>query len=301
MSLTSVRGLRVGHGEVPGGKSGCTVVLGPFRGAVEVLGLATGTRELDVLSGTHLVGQANALVFSGGSAFGLSTADGVMAWLAEQGEGFETGVAPVPIVPAAVLFDLAHDVPRPGPAEGRRACEIASSDPVQEGRVGAGAGATVGKLFGAEHASPGGVGTSSVRWRGGTVGALAVVNALGDVVGPHGQVLAGARIENGPLKPEPGTHTTLALVATDLPLSRVDLGRLCRMAATAFPRAISPVCTPFDGDVVFALSTGGPGQTMDPSELLSLGVIARDLTEEAIRRGVTWPGHLSQARERFAL
>ena len=300
MTLTAVPGVRVGHAEVPGGKSGCTVILGPFRGAVELRGMATGTRELAVLSPYHLVSQVNALLFTGGSAFGLAAADGVVEWLAEMGEGFDTGVTPVPLVPAAVIFDLNPHVPRPGPGEGRRASEAASAAPVREGRVGAGSGATVGKLLGPETASAGGIGSTSREWRDGTMGVLAVVNALGDVVGEDGAVLAGVRssagtfrssdsivLEGGASHPGmPGTNTTLAVVATDLPLSRVELGRLAKMASSAFPRAISPVNTPFDGDLVFALSTGGAETFFSPEELLALGVVARELTEEAIRRAV---------------
>ena len=304
MTLTSVPGVRVGHAEVPGGKSGCTVILGPFRGAVEVRGMATGTRELGVLSPYHLASRVNAVLLTGGSAFGLAAADGVVGWLAERGEGFDTGVAPVPLVPAAVIFDLDPGVARPGPEEGRRASEAASTDPVPEGQVGAGAGATVGKLLGAAKASAGGIGSASRPWRDGTIGVLAVVNALGDVVAKDGTVLAGARgpsgtfissdsivLEGGAARPGlPGMNTTLAAVATDLPLSRVELGRLAMMASSAFPRAISPVNTPFDGDLVFALSTGDLEEPLPPSELLALGLAARELTEEAIRRAVDGHG-----------
>ncbi len=230
----------------------------------------------------------------------MAAADGVVDWLAEVGEGFDTGVMPVPLVPAAVIFDLNPDVPRPGPGEGRRASEAASTVPVPEGQVGAGSGATVGKLLGPVTASAGGIGSTSREWRGGTVGVLTVVNALGDVVGEDGAVLAGVKgpsdtfqssdsivLEGGASHPGmPGTNTTLAVVATDLPLSRVELGRLAKMASSAFPRAISPVNTPFDGDLVFALSTGGSETFFSPEELLALGVVARELTEEAIRRAV---------------
>ena len=300
MTLTAVPGIRVGHAEVPGSRSGCTVILGPFKGAVEVRGMATGTRELSVLSPYHLVSRVNALLLTGGSAFGLAAAEGVVEWLAERGEGFDTGVVPVPIVPAAVIFDLVPDVARPGPAEGRRAAEGATNSPVREGQVGAGAGATVGKLLGPGTASAGGIGSTSRRWGAGTVGVLAVVNALGDVVGKDGSVIAGI---NGPsdgfrdsdsvvLKRKtpysgmPGTHTTLAVVATDLPLSRVELGQLAKMASSAFPRAISPVNTPFDGDLLFSLSTGTSGPPLPPEDLLALGIVARELTETAIRRAV---------------
>ena len=318
MTLTSVPGFRVGHAQVSGGGSGCTVVLGPFRGAVEARGLATGTRELDVLSPEHLVGKVDALLLAGGSAFGLAAAEGVMKWLADRGEGFDTGVAPVPIVAGAVIFDLGPGVSWPGPMEGYRACQDASSGAVKEGRCGAGAGATVGKVLGPRGAGHGGVGSAARRWGDHWIGALAVVNALGDVVGPDGEILAGARSPMGDflntdsflLKgtgpdrfsdaakkeesgssdgPVPGTNTTLAVVGTDLPLTRVDLGRLARMASGAFPRSISPVNTPFDGDVLFALSTGEGPVGLSPGQFLSLGVVARTVTEEAIRRAVSSP------------
>jgi L-aminopeptidase/D-esterase-like protein len=272
---------------------------------VEVRGLATGTRELGVLSPHHLVDRVNAVLLTGGSAFGLAAADGVMDWLSERGEGFDTGVAPVPLVPAAVIFDLSPEVRRPGPDEGQRAASAASTMPVQEGQVGAGAGATVGKLLGVKGSSPGGIGSVSRVWGDGTIGVLALVNALGDVMADDGTVLVGARSDDGGflgsdqallngtghwLEAWPGmagTNTTLVVVATDLPLSRVELGKLAKMAAAAYPRAISPVNTPFDGDVVFALSTGGEDHSHPPGDLLALGVVARALTEEAIRRAVT--------------
>lgn len=292
MTLTAVPGLRVGHAEVPGGGSGCTVILGPFRGAVEIPGMATGSREMDVLSPWHLVERVNALLLTGGSAFGLGAADGVMGWLEERGEGFDTGSGRVPLVPTAVIFDLAPGIGRPGPEEGRRACEVASNGPVPEGRLGAGAGATLGKMRGMEAASPGGIGSTFriVETRGmgeGTVGALAVVNALGDVVGKDGKVLAGGGAGTVTGGFPAGTSTTLSVVATDLPLSRVDLGRVARMVATALPRAISPVNTPFDGDLVFVVSTGERVEHVSPEELLAVGVLGRDLLEESIRRAVS--------------
>jgi len=303
MTLTSVPGVRVGHAEAPGGKSGCTVVMGPFRGAVEVPGFATGTRELDVLSPFHLVGTVDAILLTGGSAFGLAAADGVMEWLAQRGEGFDTGLGVVPIVPGAVIFDLAPDVARPGAAEGRQACEEASGDPVAEGRVGAGAGATVGKVLGLSGASPGGIGSAARPWGTGVVGAMAVVNALGDVVTEDGTILAGARAPDGSFPgadevvlgkktglafgARTGTNTTLVVVASDLPLSRVDLAKVARMAAGALPRAISPVNTPFDGDVIFSITTAEAVEEVPAEEMLALGVAAREMTEEAIRRAVS--------------
>jgi len=266
--------------------------------------MATGTRELGVLSPFHLVSRVNAVVLTGGSAFGLAAADGVVEWLAERGEGFDTGFASVPLVPAGVIFDLNAGVARPGRDEGRRASETASAAPVLEGRVGAGAGATVGKLLGAASASNGGLGSTSRAWGGGTIGVLAVVNALGDVVDEDGTVLAGVKGPDGTFRRSdsiilegkashpglPGTNTTLAVVATDLPLSRVELGRLAKMASSAFPRAISPVNTLFDGDLVFALSTGESENPLPPEDLLAVSVVARELTEEAIRRSVAVSG-----------
>ncbi|MHC4780267.1 MAG: P1 family peptidase [Planctomycetota bacterium] len=303
MTLTSVPGIRVGHAEVPGGKSGCTVVLGPFRGAVAVGGFATGTRELDVLSSSHLVERADAILLTGGSAFGLAAADGVMEWLAQRDEGFDTGFGVVPIVPGAVIFDLRPGVARPGATEGRRACEAATSDPVVEGCVGAGSGATVGKILGPSGASPGGIGSAARTLGTGVVGVMAVVNALGDVVREDGTVIAGARAPDGTFPRSdqvvlgkgsspafgvrPGTNTTLVVVASDLPLSRVDLGRVAQMSAGALPRAITPVNTPFDGDVLFSLSSAPGVEEVPADELLSLGVAAREVTEEAIRRAVS--------------
>ncbi|HSM62021.1 MAG TPA: P1 family peptidase [Longimicrobiales bacterium] len=302
--ITAVPGVEVGHARVPGGDSGCTVLLGPFRGAVEVRGLATGSRELPTLSADHVVPRVDAILLTGGSAFGLAAADGVMAWLSERGRGYDTGVAPVPIVPTAVVFDLREGRARPDASTGRAACDAAGRGPVAEGRVGAGAGTSVGKLAGRERASVGGVGTWAVESRGYTVGALAVVNAVGDVRDADGRIVAGARGDDGAFMdaerwlregagpptagpPAPGTNTTLAVVATDAPLPRVDLGRLARMAANALSRRITPVHTPFDGDVVFAVSTADSPVDLDRRDVLALGTVAQHVLEEAITRAVT--------------
>lgn len=307
--LLDVAGLRVGHATVPGGESGCTVVLGPFRAMVEVPGLAGGSREFVTLEAAHVSGRANALLFTGGSAFGLAAADGVMAWLEERGEGFPTGAGVVPIVPAAVLYDLAKGRPRPGPAEGRAACEaaLASSALRPPRQSGAGAGARVGKLLGPEASMSGGVASASVRVGERTVAALAVVNALGDIVGPDGSIVAGARPDpqappvdgmatllglGGPIDGAPWNaagNTTLCLVATDAPLEDVDLRRMVRLASTALPRRITPVFTPFDGDVIFGVVPGGgpgPGEPLSPSDVLALGVAAREALERAVLRAV---------------
>jgi len=309
-SITAVPGVRVGHATDVEARTGCTVLLGPFTAAVFVPGMATGTRELEALSHLHLASRADAILLTGGSAFGLDSASGVMAWLEERGAGFVTPVARVPIVPAAVLFDLGVGRPdrRPDAAMGRSACDAASSDDTLEGAVGAGAGATVGKVFGPQHADPGGVGSWAAAGPGCTVGALAVVNALGDVLGPAGEIIAGARdgagrfldsdraIREGRVRPPmsglagtgsvPGANTTLAVVATDAPLSRSALEGLARMAATALARRIRPVFSPFDGDVVFAVSTAPAPSDTTPGLLLTLGAIAAHALEQAIERAV---------------
>lgn len=300
-----VPGVAVGHAHAYGGKSGCTVVLGPFRAAVEVRGMATGSRELGVLDPHHLVPRADAILLTGGSAFGLAAADGVMRWMEEQGRGYDTGVVRVPIVPAAVIFDLHAHATRPDGETGQAACEDAREGWPQEGRVGAGAGAMLGKVAGPGRAMPGGFGA----WAGDAgsyrVGALAVVNALGDVVDREGRIVAGARGPDGAFldsaallargavgagemgRLAAGTNTTLAVVATDAPLSRVELGRVARVAANALARRISPVHTPFDGDVVFAVSSAEEARTLSSTEVAGLGTAAQHALEEAILRAVT--------------
>lgn len=306
-SLTDVPGIRVGHGEVEGGGSGCTVILGPFRGSADLRGMATGTRELDALSPGHVVPRVDAVLLTGGSAYGLGAADGVMAWLGERGVGFRTPVVPVPIVPTAVIYDLSEATPRPGPAQGRAACEAAASGPVAAGRVGAGAGALVGKIEGRARASAGGLGSASRSAGAFTVAALAVVNALGDVLDGEGRILAGARTEGGAFLDttelllsrgsegefggaRPGSNTTLAVVATDAPLTVVDLERMGRMAGTALARRISPVHTPFDGDVTFTLSTAEEEARPSSGEILALGAAAREVLERSIERAVSAEG-----------
>ncbi len=307
-TLTTVPGLRVGHATDAAARTGCTVVLGPFRASCDVRGLATGTRELDALSPHHLVPTVNAILLTGGSAFGLDAASGVMAWLEERGIGFDTGFARVPIVPAAVIYDLGEGSAgrRPDAAMGRAACDAASEAEVAEGAVGAGTGATVGKILGHQGAMPGGVGSWALESAGFRVGALAVVNAFGDVLGADGRILAGARGPDGAFldtaralretgfeggfgrpQPIPGTNTTLAVVGTDAPLSRTALEMLARMAGTGLARRIAPVHTPFDGDVVFALSTSAEAAELPAAALLALGAAASHALERAIERAVT--------------
>jgi L-aminopeptidase/D-esterase-like protein len=301
--ITDVAGIRVGHATDAHARTGCTVVLGPFRAACDVRSAATGTRELDAISHLHLVDRADAILLTGGSAFGLAAADGVMAWLEEQGDyGYDTGVARVPIVPTAVLFDLGvgrSDV-RPGPDMGRAACQAAGAD-VEEGRVGAGAGATVGKLLGPAGAMPGGIGTASAAVGSHTIGALVAVNALGDVLDGSGRIIAGARAEDGsfadsnriardgfgqaPLAPA-GSNTTLVVMATDAPLDRSALTWLARAGSTGQARRTAPAHTPFDGDVTFAVSTATRPEPVAPGLLLALAATAADVVAEAVERAV---------------
>jgi L-aminopeptidase/D-esterase-like protein len=260
---------------------------------------------LGVLDPHHLVPSVDAILLTGGSAFGLAAVDGVMAWLEEQGRGYDTGVTRVPIVPAAVIFDLHAHATRPDSETGTAACAGAREGWPAEGRVGAGAGATVGKIAGPDLAMPGGVGAWALDAGGWRVGAVAVVNALGDVLDAAGAIVAGARAPDGTFLDTAarvlsggapigemkdvvaGTNTTLAVVATDAPLSRVDLGRMARTAANALARRISPVHTPFDGDMVFAASTAIQAKEVSAAEVLALGVAAQRALEEAITRAVT--------------
>jgi len=277
MSLTDVPGLKVGHWTNLEAATGCTVVLCP-EGAVagvDVRGSAPGTRETDLLAPINLVEKVNAILLSGGSAFGLAAAEGVMRWLEEGGYGFDVGLAKVPIVPAAILFDLGigSATVRPDAAAGYAACEAATGGPAaDEGNVGAGTGATVGKMLGLAQATKGGLGTASRQIGGGlVVAALAVVNAIGEVIDPDtGRILAGARSVGGSgftpslelmasraagqqaaLK-----NTTLAVVATNVALTKVEATKVAQMAHDGLARVIRPAHTMFDGDTIFALSYG---------------------------------------------
>ncbi len=279
-AITDVHGIRVGQAENRKGKTGVTVVLCSREGAVlgaDVRGAAPGTRETDLAKPGNAVDAANAVVLSGGSAFGLAAATGVMEFLEQNGVGFDTGVCRVPIVPAAVLFDLAVGDPsaRPDAKMGMEACKNAAKH-VEQGAFGAGTGATVGKLVPNAIPAPGGVGTASITLSCGiTVGAVAAVNACGDVYDPHtGKLLACGRLTDGTpvpsenllfgaapapelLKfPKPGQNTTLAVVATDAALTKAEANRLATCAHDGLARAIRPVHTQMDGDTVFALATG---------------------------------------------
>lgn len=300
-SITDVPGLAVGHHTLATRATGCTVVLCP-EGAVcgvDVRGGAPGTRETDLLKSENTVDRVHAVLLTGGSAFGLDAAGGVMRWLDERGHGLAVGPARVPIVPAAVLFDLWVGDPtiRPDAAAGYAACEAASTAAPAMGRVGAGAGAWVGKLWGIARAMKGGIGTASITAHGITVGALVAVNAIGDVIDETGQVIAGARSADGgtlmhsgaaltgpelPARLMPGTATTIGLVATDAVLDKPQANKLASLAHHGLSRAIDPL-TVHDGDTLFALATGRAGRSAD---LTLLGALAAQVVAQAIRAGV---------------
>ncbi len=305
-AITDVAGIHVGHATDLEAITGCTVILcdGGAVGGVDVRGSASGTRELDALNPLHLVEHCHGVVLAGGSAFGLDAAGGVMDVLEARGIGFDVGVTRVPIVPAAILFDLRIGRPdvRPDRAMGRRAAEAAGPGPVAEGSVGAGTGATVGKLRGMPHAMKGGLGTAATALPGGlVVGALAAVNAFGDVVDPEtGRILAGLRgadgrpagtaaaMRAGILRPGYAAEsTTLAVVATNARLAKPQATKLAAMAQNGIARAVSPAHTTFDGDLVFALATG---QT--EGDLNLIGTVAADLVARAIVRGIKKAGSL---------
>jgi len=302
--ITDIGSLRIGHFTFSERPTGCTVVLfdQPTVAAVDVRGFAPGTRETDLLNPLNTVQQVNAILLTGGSAFGLDAAGGVMRYLEEHGMGFRLGPAIVPIVPAAVLFDLFVGNPkiRPTAESGYRACEAAVSSRAAEGCVGAGAGATVGTLFGRESAMKSGIGSSSVRI-GGTdlvVGAIVAVNAVGDVFDHEtGKILAGARTRDGrdflhslaQLKrgfganASEGAHTTIGVVATNAVLTKTQAAKLAQMAHDGLARSINPVHTTMDGDTLFAAATG---TAKTKADLTTIGAMGAEAVADAIRNAV---------------
>lgn len=279
--ITDVEGVLVGHWTDERAATGCTVVLLPPGTTVGccIPGGAPATRETALLAPSSLVREVHAIVLSGGSAFGLAAADGVMRFLEERGTGYATPAGVVPIVPAACLYDLAIGDPRrrPGPDEGRAACEAAGRE-VAEGSVGAGTGATVAKLLGPHAAVKGGLGTASTRAAGATVGALVACNAVGDVIDATGAPIAKPRADGSG---HPGGSTVLVAVATDATLDKAAAGHLATMAAAGIARAVRPAHTHFDGDIVFVAATNRVAA--DP---LAVGAAAADVVAEALRRGV---------------
>jgi L-aminopeptidase/D-esterase-like protein len=309
--LTAVEGIRVGHHTLTERPTGCTVILTEAGavGGVDVRGGGPGTRETDLLDPVNMVQQVHAIVLSGGSAFGLDAAQGTVRWLEERGIGFPTGVANVPIVPSAILFDLGYGgMPqvRPTAECGYRAAEAASAGPIEEGSVGAGAGATVGKMGGPGRAMKGGIGTASITLPNGlTVAALVAVNAVGDVIDPAtGRVVAGVRTEDGrgladvrtllrsgaiggaaaPRAGGPGVeNTTIGVVATNARLDKAQATKVAQMAHDGYARAISPVHMPADGDVIFSLATGAFAGAPNVGVI---GALAAEVMAEAIVRAV---------------
>ena len=302
-SITRVAGIEVGHFTDTRRPTGCTVVMareGAVAG-VDVRGAAPGTRETDLLHPSNLVDKVHAIMLAGGSAWGLEAATGAVRWLEERGVGLDVAVGRLPIVPAAVLFDLlVGDMRiRPDAAAGYAACAAASGADPTEGNVGAGAGAVVGKVFGIQHAMKGGVGTASVTVDGVTVGALIACNALGDVIDPDtAQVMAGARTDDGRAlrdtrrallrgqPPQPllaGTNTTIGVVATDAILTKAQAHRLAIAAHDGLARSINPVHTMSDGDTLFSLGTGRAGKSLG---MMVLATMAAEATARATVRAV---------------
>lgn len=309
--ITEVPGIEVGHAHDESALTGCTVIL-CRRGAVagvDVRGGAPGTRETDLLDPTALVQRVHAVLLSGGSAFGLDAASGVMRYLADRHIGFKTAAARVPIVPSAILFDLnlgRSDV-RPDAAMGYAACQMATCHPPAEGNVGAGTGASVGKLFGTALAMKSGIGTASIRIGSTVVGALVAVNCLGDVIDPsNGQLLAGLRSGRlGPLRVGRGsdladtlramrtlpgraalrlaqvTNTVIGVVATNAGLSKSGATKVAQMAHDGLARSIRPVHTMLDGDTLFALSLGSVR-----ADVTSIGAFAAEAVSLAVLRAV---------------
>lgn len=302
-SITDVAGLKVGHHTDTRRPTGCTVVLCESGAAcgVDVRGAAPGTRETDLLAPGNLVDKVHALVLAGGSAFGLDAAGGVMGWLDAHGHGFAVGPARVPIVPAAVLFDLwlGDARIRPDAVAGFAACEAASTAPPAQGNVGAGAGATVGKMFGIAHAMKGGIGSASLEVEGVRIAALVAVNAAGDVIDPAtARVVAGSRqldgrtprritqaLARGLMPPQltAGANTTIGIVATDAALDKAHCMRLATASHDGLARCIDPVHTPTDGDTMFALATGMQARKLPLSVLCAL---AAEVTQRAVLNGV---------------
>jgi L-aminopeptidase/D-esterase-like protein len=301
--LTAVAGLKVGHHTMTGRPTGCTVVLaeGGVIAGVDVRGAAPGTRETDLLSPVNLVDRVHAIVLAGGSAFGLDAASGVMRYLDERGVGFPTSAGVVPIVPSAILFDLAVGTGRirPGADCGYAAASAASADTVAEGSVGAGAGATVGKMFGMDRAMKGGVGSAAITLPNGlTVAALVAVNAYGDIIDPAtGRIIAGVRtpdgrgladaralVRAGATSQAPvGESSTIGVVATNARLTKTQATKVAQMAHDGLARAIAPIHTQYDGDTLFALATGAYAPEADVS---TVGALAADAVALAVLRGV---------------
>lgn len=302
--ITDVPGIQAGHFTDSRRPTGCTVLIfekGATAG-VDVRGSAPGTRETDLLRPTNVVQQVQAILLSGGSAYGLDAAGGVMRYLEEHGLGFHMGSVVVPIVPAAILYDLGIGDPkiRPNAESGYKSCQAASSGKILEGNVGAGAGATVGKMFGMKQAMKSGLGTASIHVgkTGIVVGAIVAVNAVGDVFDPRtGKIVAGARKPDGSgfldsmaqlragrnVVAPAGTNSTIGVVATNVALDKTQLTKIAQMAHDGLARTINPVHTMFDGDTIFAVATGTMVARANHG---AIGALAADAVAEAVLRAV---------------
>lgn len=309
-AITDVPGIRVGHASDFKALTGCTVVLCEegATAAADIRGTATGTRQVDALNFLHLVDKIHAILLAGGSAFGLDAAGGVMAFLEQRGKGFDVVKTKIPIVPAAVIFDLGiGDLRvRPEPQMGYQACLNARKE-VEEGSIGVGTGATVGKLFGIEQAMKGGVGTSSIQGPNGViVGAIVVANAFGDVIDSESnQILAGARkskrnlqlanssrwIKKGMIRKEFGSdvpsdssafNTTLGVIATNANLSKKELHQVAQIADSGLAKVISPLHSTFDGDLIFAISYG-----KKRADVNTVGLLGETTLIDAVKRAIT--------------
>ena len=287
-------GFKVGHWTHPTAETGCTVVLPPVgnTASCDIRGASPGSREIAQLHPNRRLTEVHGVLLTGGSAFGLAAAHGVMEWLAERDIGYKTPVATIPIVPAAVIFDLSVAAPdsRPGPDEGRAASDAATEDDVAVGRIGAGAGATVGKWAGIEYLAPGGIGMARAEQDEYAVSAIAVVNAVGDVLADDGSVIAGSSAPppRWVIRPRAErdlpTNTVLALVATDAPLGKRDVRWLAARGSDGVTRTIRPAHTSYDGDITFAITAPRPGGS--PPELDILGPLATDAVAAAVRNAV---------------
>lgn len=312
-TLTRVSGIKVGHVTDVEGATGCTVIMCPPQtvGAVDVRGGAPGTRETDLLQPHNHVEEVTAIILSGGSAFGLATADGVMRWHDEHQIGYKSGTGfIVPIVPAAILFDLAVGTPnvRPTADMGYQACENATEAPVIQGSVGAGTGARIGAMLGNARATKGGVGSAMIELDNGLIiAALMAVNAVGDVIDEQGKILAGLRTEDGTgfmgmlnamtamltadTKPDTRENTVIGVVASNAKLSKAHTFKVAQLAHDGIARAVNPSHTMFDGDTIFALSTGEI-----PTHPTLVGAYAADVVAQAIRNAVTYATTIADVR-----
>ncbi len=304
-TLTAVEGIKVGHFTLAERPTGCTAILvdGDAVGGVSQRGGAPGTRETDLLDPLNMVDKVNAVVLAGGSAFGLEAATGTVRWLEEHNIGWPAGPSKVPIVPAAILFDLgvgANPKIRPTADCGYKAADAATSGPVQEGSIGAGAGATVGKFGGPARSTKSGLGTAAITLPSGlVVAAIVAVNAVGDIIDPAtGKVVAGVRNPDGTFAdarqilragsrsqpPRAGENTTIGLVATNAKLSKAQVTRMALMADDGYARAISPAHTNGDGDTIFSLATGRWSGTAD---ITIIGALAAEAMADAVVRAAT--------------